>query len=49
MIMKHWWDDTDREEPNYWDKTVPVPLRPPQIPHGMSQDRTLISAVRGRH
>jgi hypothetical protein len=29
-------------------KTVPVPLCPSQIPHGLTQVRTLASAVRGR-
>jgi hypothetical protein len=29
-------------------KPVPVPLCPPQIPHGLTRDRTLASAVRGR-
>jgi len=49
MSMEHWWDDTDRGEPNYWEKNVSVPLRPPHIPHGMSHDRTRMSAVKGRH
>jgi hypothetical protein len=30
-------------------KPVPMPLRPPQIPHGLTRDRTRASAVRGRH
>jgi hypothetical protein len=29
------------------EKPVPVPLCPPQIPHGLTQDRTWSSAVRG--
>ena len=29
------------------EKPVPVPLCPPQIPHGLTQDRTRTSAVRG--
>jgi hypothetical protein len=29
------------------EKSVPVPLCPPQIPHGRTQDRTRTSAVRG--
>jgi hypothetical protein len=30
------------------EKPVPVPLCPPQIPHGLTQDRTPASAVGGR-
>jgi hypothetical protein len=30
------------------EKHVPVPLCPPQIPHGLTRDRTQASAVRGR-
>jgi hypothetical protein len=30
------------------EKPVPVPLCPPQIPHGMTGDRTRASAVGGR-
>jgi hypothetical protein len=30
------------------EKPVPVPLCPPQTSHGLSQDRTRASAVRGR-
>jgi hypothetical protein len=30
------------------EKPVPVPLCPPQMPHGLSRDRTRASAVRGR-
>jgi hypothetical protein len=29
-------------------KPVPVPLCPPQIPHGLTRDRNRASAVRGR-
>jgi hypothetical protein len=29
-------------------KPVPVPLCPPQIPHGLTRTRTLVSAVRGQ-
>jgi hypothetical protein len=29
------------------EKPVPVPLCPPQIPHGLTRDRTWASAVRG--
>ena len=38
-----------RENPRTWGKKpVPVPLCPPQIPHGLIWDRTRVSAVRGR-
>jgi hypothetical protein len=30
------------------EKPVPVPLCPPQIPHGLNRDRTRASAVGGR-
>jgi hypothetical protein len=30
------------------EKPVPVPLCPPQIPHGLTRDRTRASAVGGR-
>jgi hypothetical protein len=30
------------------EKPVPVPLCPLQISHGLTRDRTLASAVRGR-
>jgi hypothetical protein len=39
------WNDTDRDtEELFWEKPVPVPLCPPQIPRGL----TRASAVRGR-
>jgi hypothetical protein len=39
------WNDTDRGKPkNSREKPVPVPLCPPQIPHGLTQ----ASAVRDR-
>ena len=38
-----------RGKPKYsGEKPVPVPLCPPQIPHGLSRDRTRVSAVRGQ-
>jgi hypothetical protein len=30
------------------EKPVPVPLCPPQIPHGLTRDRTQASALRGQ-
>jgi hypothetical protein len=33
---------------NWRGKPVPVPLCPPQIPHGLTRDRTRASAVEGR-
>jgi hypothetical protein len=32
----------------FWEKPVPVPLCPPEIPHGRTRDRTRASAVGGR-
>jgi hypothetical protein len=38
MSMDHWWNDTDGGEPKYWGKkSVPVPLCPSQIPHGLTR------------
>jgi hypothetical protein len=31
-----------------WEKPLPVPLCPPEIPHGLTRARTRASAVRGR-
>jgi hypothetical protein len=42
LVMEHRWNETDREKP------VPVSLCPPQIPHGLTRDRTRSFAVRGR-
>jgi hypothetical protein len=49
QVMEHRWNETDRGKPKYsGEKPVPVPLCPPQIPHGLTWDRTRASAVRGR-
>jgi hypothetical protein len=37
---------TGRKTEVLGEKPVPVPLRPPQIPHGPTRDRTRASAVR---
>jgi hypothetical protein len=43
------WNDIDRGKPKIiGEKPVPVPLCPPQIPHGLTRARTQASAVRGR-
>lgn len=34
--MKQWWNDSEREK-----KPVPVPLNPPQIPHGLDWNITI--------
>jgi hypothetical protein len=45
--MEHRWNEIDRGKPKYWGgKPVPVPFCPPQIPHGLTWDRTRVSAVR---
>jgi hypothetical protein len=45
-VMEHRWNEIDRRKPKYsGEKPVPVPLCPPQIPHGVSRDRTRASAV----
>jgi hypothetical protein len=47
--MEHRWNVTDRGKPKYsGEKPVPVPLCPPQIPYGLTWDRTRASAVSGR-
>jgi hypothetical protein len=47
-VMEHRWNEIDRGKTEVLRrKSVPVPLCPPQIPHGLTRDwRT--SAVRGR-
>jgi len=48
MSMDYSWYHTSREEWNYSKKKiVPVPLCPPQIPQGMTRDRTHASLVTG--
>jgi hypothetical protein len=43
------WNDTDRgKTEKLEEKPVPVPLCPPQIPHGLTRALTRASAVRGR-
>jgi hypothetical protein len=49
QVMEHRWNEIDRGKPKYsGEKPVPVPLCPPQIPRGLTQDRTRAPAVRGR-
>jgi hypothetical protein len=49
QVMEHRWNEIDRGKPKYSGEIpVPVPLCPPQIPHGPTRDRTRASAVRGR-
>jgi hypothetical protein len=36
--IKHWWNDTNREKLKYMGKTVPMPLDPLQILHGLAWD-----------
>jgi hypothetical protein len=51
-----WYEFGERQWNDIWqgkteelgDKPVPVPLCPPQIPHGLIRARTRASAVRGR-
>jgi hypothetical protein len=43
--MEHRWNENQRTRGK---KPVPMPLCPPQIPHGLTRDRTRASAVRGR-
>jgi hypothetical protein len=49
LVMEHRWNGIDRgKQKNSRKKPVPVPLCPPQIPHGLTRDRTRASAVGGR-
>jgi hypothetical protein len=42
-------DDIDRGKPkNSEKKTIPGPFCPPQIPHGLTRERTRTSVVRGQ-
>jgi hypothetical protein len=48
-VMEHRWNELDRGKPKYsGKKSVSVPLCLPQIPHGLTRDRTRASTVRGR-
>jgi hypothetical protein len=49
LVMEHHrWNEIERGKPKYArEKPVPVPLCPPQIPHGLTRDRTWASAVGG--
>jgi len=41
MSMQHWWNENDWGKPmSLEEKPVPVPLRPPQIPHGLAWDQS---------
>jgi hypothetical protein len=45
LVMEHRWNKIDRGKPKYsGKKPVPVPFRPPQIPHGLTWDRNRASA-----
>ena len=45
--IKNLWNDTDRERPEVrGEKLVPAPLRPPQIPHGLTCNSTQVCDVR---
>jgi hypothetical protein len=48
QVMEHRWNETDRGKLKYsGEKPVPVPLCPPQIPHGLTRDQTRAFAVGG--
>jgi hypothetical protein len=47
--MEQWWNDIDRgKTEEFGEKSDPVPLRPPQIPRGLTWARTRGPAVRSR-
>ena len=48
ISMEHWYCDIDNGATEVLgEKPVPVPLYPPQIPHGLVRDRSRVFAVRG--
>ena len=49
QVMEHRWNEIDRGKSKYsGKKPVLLPLCPPQIPHGLTRDRTRVSAVGDR-
>jgi hypothetical protein len=49
LVMEHRWNEIDRGKTEVLgENPIPVPLCPPQIPHGPTLDRTRASAARGR-
>jgi hypothetical protein len=43
QVMEHRWNEIVRGKPKYsGKKPVPVPLCPPQIPHGLTRDQTAV-------
>jgi len=38
--MEHWWSDIDGKIELLKEKSVPVPLRPPQIPYSLAWNQT---------
>jgi hypothetical protein len=44
--IQQWWNDIDRKTEGLREKPVPVPLYPPQIPHGLPWAWTWASVVR---
>jgi hypothetical protein len=49
QVMEHHWNEIDRGKTEVLgEEPVPVPLCPPQIPHGLTRDRTRTFAVGDR-
>jgi hypothetical protein len=48
LHMKYWWNFSEREKEVLGEKSVSTLLRLPQIPHGLTWDRTCFSAMRSR-
>ena len=48
LFQEHWWNDRQRKTKVLEEKPVPVPLCPPQIPHGQARDRTMASVARSQ-
>jgi len=48
MNVGHWWNNTVRKSETRTDKSIAMPLCPPQIQYRLIWDQNQISAVTGR-
>jgi hypothetical protein len=44
-MWSNWWNENWQYKLEYWENSVPVPLRPPQIPHDLTRARTQTAAM----
>jgi hypothetical protein len=47
-VWNRWWNENWQRKPKYSEKTCPVPICSPQIPHGLTWARTRAAAVGNR-